>query len=294
MTLQELVADARGRLGRAGIQESEAGLDAEVLARVLLRWDRARFLANRHDDVPPGFREGYDRLIARRERREPTSYIIGSKQFWGLDFEVSPNVLIPRPETEFLIEEALICVRQLASRVAEPLIIDAGTGSGCLAVVLARELPRARLVATDISPAALDVARRNAARHGVAGRIHFALMNFLDGIAAPVHVIVSNPPYVPKSLASAMAPEVRDFEPHVALFGGADGLEMQRILLQQASTRLAAGGFLLMEFGDGQEADLRAAIARWACYRLLRIREDLLGIPRTAVMMHRRGGRRGA
>lgn len=286
MTLHELVADARGRLGRAGIRESEAALDAEVFARVVLGWDRARFLANRHDDVPPGFREIYDRLIARRERREPTSYIIGSKQFWGLDFEVSPNVLIPRPETEFLIEEALGSVRQLSRRVAEPLIIDAGTGSGCLAVVLARELPRARIVATDISPAALDVARRNATRHGVAGRIHFARMNFLEGIAAPADLIVSNPPYVPKSQAPGLAPEVRDFEPHVALFGGADGLEMQRTLLQQASTRLAAGGFLVMEFGDGQEADLRAAIASWPCLQLLRIREDLQGIPRTAVISH--------
>jgi release factor glutamine methyltransferase len=295
MTLHELVADARGRLGRAGIRDSEAGLDAELLARVLLGWDRARFLAARHRDVPTGFRQAYDRLIARRERREPTSYIIGSKEFWGLDFEVSPNVLIPRPETEFLIEEALTCAGQLSSRVAEPLIIDVGTGSGCLAVVLARELHRARIVATDISWMALDVARRNATRHGVAGRIHFVQTSLLQGVAAQANLIVSNPPYVPKSLAPALSPEVRDFEPHVALFGGADGLEMQRTLLQQASTRLAAGGFLVMEFGDGQEAELRAAIASWPCLQLVRIREDLQGIPRTAVISAANGpGRNGS
>jgi PrmC N-terminal domain len=109
MTLHDLVADARGRLGRAGIRESEAGLDAEILARRLLGWDRARFLTDRHDEVPAGFHEAYDLLIARRERREPTSYIMGSKEFWGLDFEVSRDVLIPRPETELLVEEALTC-----------------------------------------------------------------------------------------------------------------------------------------------------------------------------------------
>src|SRR5262245_12312901 len=149
MTLHDLVVDARGRLGRAGIRESEAGLDAEILARRLLGWDRARFLTGRHDQVPAGFHEAYDRLIARRERREPTSYIMGSREFWDLDFEVSQDVLIPRPETELLVEEALTCARTL-SHLAHPLIVDAGTGSGCLAVVLARELPAARVVATDI------------------------------------------------------------------------------------------------------------------------------------------------
>jgi release factor glutamine methyltransferase len=284
MTLHELVADAGERLGRAGIRKSEAGFDAEVLARALLGWDRARFLAGRHNDAPSGFCEAYDRLVTRRERREPASYIIGLKEFWGLDFEVSRDVLIPRPESELLVEEALTCAGQLCSGPATPGIIDAGTGSGCLAVVLARELPRARIVATDISRAALAVAQRNATRHGVQDRVRFVQANFLEGVTSAADLIVSNPPYVPRSQARGLAPEVHDFEPHLALFGGADGLELQRMLLEQAAARMAPAGFLLVEFGDGQEADLRAAVAGWPCFRLLRIREDLQGIPRTAVI----------
>ena len=287
MTLHELVADAGERLGRAGIRKRDAGFDAELLARTLLGWDRAHFLAARHSSAPAGFGEAYDRLIARRERREPTSYIIGLKEFWGLDFEVSPDVLIPRAETEFLVEEALTCVGELRAGGGGPLIIDAGTGSGCLAVVLARELPRARIVATDISRAALAVARRNALRHGVGHRVRLLQSNFLEGVARKADLIVSNPPYVPRSQARALAPEVRDFEPHLALFGGADGLELQRVLLEQASARLAPEGFLLLEFGDGQEEDLQSAIAAWPCFRLLRVRHDLQGIPRTAVIILR-------
>ena len=282
MTVHEFVVDARGRLGRAGIRDAEAGLDAERFARLVLGWDRADFLVGRHDEAPTGFQEAYHRLIARRERREPTSYIVGSKEFWGLTFDVSPDVLIPRPETEFLIDEALACVRNL--RLAQPFILDAGTGSGCLAVVLARELPGARVIATDISLGALKVARQNAMRHGVADRIRFVLTDFLAGIMERPHLIVSNPPYVPRLHAPGLAPEIREFEPHVALFGGADGLEKQRTLLAQAADRLAPSGYLLMEFGDGQEDALRTAIGQRPCLRILRIREDLRGIPRTAVI----------
>jgi release factor glutamine methyltransferase len=285
MTVHEFVVDARGRLGRAGIRESEAGLDAERFARLVLGWDRADFLVGRHDEAPTGFQEAYDRLIARRERREPTSYILGTKEFWGLMFDVSPDVLIPRPETEFLVEEAVACVQEMALRLARPLILDAGTGSGCLAVVLARELPGARIVATDISLAALKVARRNASRHGVANRIRFVQADFLTGIMERPHLIVSNPPYVPRRHAPGLAPEVWGFEPHVALFGGADGLDNQRVLLAQAADRLALSGRLLMEFGDGQEDALRAVIDGWPCFRILRIRADLRGIPRTAVIV---------
>lgn len=285
MTVHELVIDARGRLGRAGIRESEAGLDAERFARLVLGWDRADFLVGRHDEAPTGFQEAYDRLIARRERREPTPYILGSKEFWGLTFDVSPDVLIPRPETEFLIDEALTCVRNLAPHVVQPLILDAGTGSGCLAIVLARELPGARVIATDISLAALKTARHNATRHGVADRIRFVLTDFLAGIMERPHLIVSNPPYVPRLHAPGLAPEVREFEPHVALFGGVDGLEKQRALLAQAVDRLAPSGYLLMEFGDGQEHALRDAIGGWPGFRILRVREDLRGIPRIAVIL---------
>lgn len=288
MTLHDLVLDAGGRLGRAGIRESEARLDAEVLARLLLGWDRGRFLTDRHHEAPVGFREDYDRLITRRERREPTSYIAGVREFWGLDFEVSADVLIPRPETEFLVEEALACTREVASDGRRPLVVDIGTGSGCVAVVLARELAGIHLVATDISAAALQVARRNAARHGVADRIQFVCADLLAGLGATPDVIVSNPPYVPQAVAPALSPEVRDFEPHVALFGGADGLEKGRELLEQAAARLRPSGALVVEFGDGQEDAMLAAVAEWPRFEVRRVRNDLQGIPRTMVIGRRR------
>ena len=284
MTVHDLVVDAGGRLGRAGIRQSEARLDAEALARRLLGWDRARFLASRGDEAPVGFPEHYDRLIRRRERREPTPYITGSKEFWGLDFEVSSDVLIPRPETEFLVEEALACWRALPSDVHRPFIVDVGTGSGCVAVALAHEILSARIVATDISPSALDVARRNAERHGVAERIHFVQTDFLAGIQDSADLIVSNPPYVPRAHAAGLSPEVREFEPHVALFGGPDGLEKQQMLLGQAAERLAPSGYLLVEFGDGQEDALRALTTRWPSLRIVRVRNDLQDIPRTMVL----------
>lgn len=284
MTVHDLVVDAGGRLGRAGIRQSEARLDAETLARRLLGWDPARFLTSRGEEAPVGFSEHYDRLIRRRERREPTSYIMGSKEFWGLDFEVSSDVLIPRPETEFLVEEALECSRTLAALTHRPLVIDVGTGSGCVAVALANEIVSAQIIATDISAAALDVARRNAIRHGVADRVHFVRTDFLAGIGRPADLIVSNPPYVPYAHAAGLSPEVRDFEPHVALFGGTDGLEKQRTLLGQAVRRLRPGGHLLVEFGDGQEEALRDLIANWRSLRIVRVRSDLQGIPRTMVL----------
>ena len=284
MTVHDLVVDAGGRLGRAGIRQSEARLDAETLARRLLGWDSARFLTSRGEEAPAGFPEHYDRLIRRRERREPTSYIMGSKEFWGLDFEVSSDVLIPRPETEFLVEEALECRRGLPPTTNGPLVVDVGTGSGCVAVALALEIVPARIVATDISAAALDVAHRNAVRHGVADRIHFVRTDFLAGVGRSADLIVSNPPYVPRAHAAGLSPEVRDFEPHVALFGGADGLEKQQTLLEQAVRCLAPTGYLLVEFGDGQEEALRALTANWPSLRIVRVRSDLQGIPRTMVL----------
>src|SRR5262249_27521979 len=158
----------------------------------------------------------------RRLRREPISYIIGTREFWGLDFEVGPDVLIPRPETELIVEEAIKMGRAPFSALDRPLFIDVGTGSGVLAVVLAREFPNARVVATDVSARALGVARRNAARHGVSDRIRFVETSFLEGIEDDACLIVSNPPYVPATSAPALTPEVRDYEPPVAVFAGED------------------------------------------------------------------------
>ena len=164
-----------------------------MLARQVLGWDRARFLADRNDTATSGFLLKYEPLVARRERREPVSYILGTREFWGLPFEVGPDVLIPRQETEFIVEETLA----LVGKDSHPLIVDVGTGSGCIAISLAREIPGARVIATDLSAHALGVARRNAVRHDVGDRITFVETSFLDGIDDRVDVIVSNPPYVP-------------------------------------------------------------------------------------------------
>jgi release factor glutamine methyltransferase len=280
MTIQELVQGARSRFVQAGISDSLAALDAEVLARQVLGWDKARFLADRNARATSMFLLNYEHLVARRERREPVSYILGTREFWGLDFEVSPDVLIPRPESELIIEETL----QIVEKTARPLIVDVGTGSGCLAVVLARELPAARVVATDISARALAVARRNAARHGVADRVRFVETSFLDDVHEAADVIVANPPYVPSASALGLTPEVRDYEPSVAVFGGEDGLEGLRSILDAATAKLAPGGWLIMEFGYGQDDIIPVLMAGMPTLRLVKIRGDLQDIPRTAVI----------
>ena len=278
MTIREFVLSARARLVAAGIDPNEAAMDAELLARHVLEWDRSRFLAHDIEAAPPTFRAAFDTLVARRERREPVSEILGRREFWGLDFEVTRDVLTPRPETEILLEEALSHV----SGKAPARVVDVGTGSGCLAVCLARELPGREVTATDVSAAALAVARRNAERHGVAGLITFRQTSLLEGLRLPFDLIISNPPYVPHADLPALPPEVRDYEPVQALDGGADGLDVIRALMRDAGGALTRGGLIAVEFGYGQEAGVRQAVSA-AGLQLITIRADLQGIPRTVV-----------
>jgi release factor glutamine methyltransferase len=222
-------------------------------------------------------------LIDRRSRREPVALITGVREFWGLDMVVTPDVLIPRPETELLVEIAL-------ARLADPrrpwVIADVGTGSGCLAVALATEMVHARVVATDISPEALAVALGNAARHGVSDRVAFHETRFLDGAPGPYDLVVSNPPYIPDTDLAALAPEVVRHEPRSALSGGRDGLDPARTLLPVASARLRGGAWFVMEIGVGQSQSVRD-IAGGTALEVVEIRPDLQGIPRAVVM--RRG-----
>jgi release factor glutamine methyltransferase len=273
------VARGRERLIAAGIPEDQARLDAELLARHALGWDRAAWLASRRDQAPDPFVSEYASLVARRAAREPVSLITGAREFWGLQFDTRPGVLIPRFETELIVEEAL---EELAG-IDRPRIADVGTGSGCLAIALAHELPRARFVATDLSPLALEVARSNAAKHGVTDRVRFVLTDLLKDVSDSFDVIVSNPPYVQSGDREGLAPEVRDHEPALALFGGADGLDAIRAVLAQAPARLAERGRLIFEFGYGQDERV-ADLARQAGFTLLRIREDIQGIPRVVVL----------
>ena len=276
---------ARWPLVAAGIGEHDAALDVEVLARHALGWDRARYLSHVRDPAPPAFDRRFDRLIERRCRREPVAQITGSREFWGLDIAVTRDVLIPRPETELLIETG---VALLADRATPWAVADVGTGSGCLAVALAHELPRAQITATDFSPAALAVARRNATRHSVGDRISFHETRWLEGLLGPYDLIVSNPPYVPEPEMARLAPEVARYEPASALCGGPDGLNPARELVPAAVARLRSGAWLVMEIGAGQGAAVTEVVTCQPELTLVEIRQELRGIPRAAVL--RRGG----
>jgi release factor glutamine methyltransferase len=247
-------------------------------------------LASLVEPAPPGFREAYAPLVERRRRREPAAYIIGSREFWGLNFEVRPGVLVPRPETEIVIEEAIdrFAHRAAASVAAShkpPLVVaDVGTGSGCLAIALALELRGATLVATDTSVTALETARRNATAHEVGDRIQFLETDLLSDVDAALDLIVSNPPYVSAADMARLPPEVRDYEPPDALLGGDDGLDVIRHLLLQSESRLRPDGLLIFEFGFGQETAVTGAVAARPAFQIATIRRDLQGIPRTAVL----------
>lgn len=281
MTFWFLSIAARERFIRAGIPPDQAAIDAEVLARAAAGWDRATWLARRDDPAGTEAATRFEAMASRREGREPVAYITGVREFWGLDFIVSPAVLIPRPETELIVEAAL---QRLADPARAWRIADVGTGSGCIAVALASERRAALLTATDISEAALEVARQNATLRGVGRRIGFLRTSFLDAAIGPFDLIVANPPYVPTSARPTLAPDVRDFEPDAALFGhGADGLDEVRAILAQAATRLAPGGWLLMEFGYGQGQTVSEAAAAVRGLTVDTILNDLQGHERTLV-----------
>ncbi len=286
MTLHAQILRARDRLVAAGLTPAEAEFDARLLARYVLGWDAGRLLVEQREPTPSDFDGRYERVVARRERREPVAHITGVREFWGLPFEVSPDVLVPRPETELLVEEAVTALRSSSAwgSPEQALVIDVGTGSGCLAVALAREMPGARVIGTDVSAAALAVARRNAARLVPDGRVHFVRTDLLAGLQGRADVIVSNPPYIPDGDAAALAPEVRDREPRTALFAGADGLAVIRRLLNQAPARLRPGGRLIFEFGFGQAEAVEELISAQGRCTIIAIRRDLQGIPRTAVV----------
>lgn len=279
MTVFEHVTHAAGELARTGVSPDRAAFDAEVLARHVLGWNRAQYLAERRGEAPPGFAGRFGDLVSRRRCHEPVAYITGTREFWGLDFEVTREVLIPRPDTELIVEAVLAVLADEPPQV----IVDVGTGSGCLAVALAHEFPAARVTATDVSRTALVVARRNAARHGVESRVQFVQADLLEGIALEADVIVSNPPYVATLAAPGLPPAVRDHEPAIALFGGPAGLDAIGRLLAQAARCLRPNGLLVWEFGYDHEEGVRALIARGG-WRFEHLREDLQGIPRVAVV----------
>ena len=285
MTLRERLGAARDQLVRAGISAAEAAVDVDLYARTILGWDRARLLASYPEAAPDALEPRFSDWLARRERREPTAYIVGVREFWGLDFHVTPAVLIPRPETEFVVEEALTLLAAEAETTANGhvRVADIGTGSGCIAVSIAHGCPAAHVIATDVSGDALAVARGNATRHGVGERVEFVETPYLDGVDGPFDLIAANPPYVRDGDKAALAADVRH-EPDVALFGGTSGLRDIEAVLATAAAKLRPGGWFVMEFGFGQEDDVRALVARTGGLRFDHLREDLQGLPRTAIM----------
>ncbi|HET9359112.1 MAG TPA: peptide chain release factor N(5)-glutamine methyltransferase [Vicinamibacterales bacterium] len=282
--LHEHLAAGRQSLVAAGIRPADAAIDVDLFARTILGWDRARVLTARAEPAPPALEPRFSEWILRRARREPSAYIVGTREFWGLDFRVTPDVLIPRPETEFIVEEALAILAGL--RLASPRLADIGTGSGCLAVSLAREVPSATMTATDVSAAALEVARENARLHHVDDRVTFVETSFLDGIDGPFDLIAANPPYVKDGDKTGLTRDVR-YEPEVALFGGTSGLNGVEAALGAGAGKLRSGGWLVMEFGFGQEDDVRRLVAAHPALTVHHVREDLQGIPRTAVIQKR-------
>jgi release factor glutamine methyltransferase len=276
-----LIAWGRDTLLAAGVGPAEASLDARLLAQHPLGWSTATLLTSGGAQVPPGLYERYCLNVQRRTQREPLAYITGIKEFWNLDFEVSRAVLIPRPETEVLVETLL---ERLPASRGPAAIADVCTGSGCVAISIASERPDVHLTATDISDEALQTAARNAERHRVRGRISLVRADLMNGLSGPFDAIVANPPYVRTIDRPGLQAEVKDFEPAVALFGGTDGLAVIRSLIEQSAARLTAAGVLLFEFGHGQEEDVRKLISSSRELRMVNVRPDFQGIARVAIV----------
>lgn len=249
----------------------------------MLGWDLEHWLGHVRDAAPETFAAAFDPLIARRAQREPVAYIVGEREFYWRRFIVTPATLIPRPETELLIDTAL----QASAQHRFPRVIDVGTGSGCIAVTIAAELAAASVTATDISEPALEIARANAAQHGVAERIDFRRGAYFAGAAEPFDLILSNPPYVPERDRAGMQPDVVNFEPATALFAGGDGLDCVRSLIALSTSALAPGGSLIFEFGFGQAPRIKQLIACQPDLRLESLLSDLQDIPRIAVVARR-------
>jgi release factor glutamine methyltransferase len=305
--------DIRGalRTGISRLREKQVAsytLAAELLLLHVLGRDRAWLYAHHEEPINSQEVDTFLALIARRANGEPTQHLTGKQEFWSLEFEVTPDVLIPRPETEHVIEVALdrLALRELRAGRAQKtngegfLIADIGTGSGCLAIALAKELPAATIYATDISPAALAVARRNAVRHGVAERIHFLESDLSRPLAADFSsakfgagdsaghdrpresafdLIVSNPPYIPARDANTLAHEVRDHEPAIALYGGEEGYELYAGLIALAGLHLKPGGIFVAELGHDSLPAVQPLLdaRQWT---VVGVSNDLAGIPR--------------
>jgi len=288
MSIRRAIRDAEGRLRRKGLLSP--GLDAEILLSFCLGMDRTGLLREGDRPVAPGEMQTFNDLLERRLRGEPVAYIVGRREFWSLDLKVSPAVLVPRPETEILVQAVLETARR--SGTSAPRILEIGTGSGAVSVALARELISARIFATDLSPEALRVARENAAVHGVADRIFFIACNLLEPFSGSLDMIASNPPYLSEAEYEGLPVEIRDYEPKGALLAGPGGTEFHRAIIRHAGAHLREGGWLFLEIGFGQKDPVRALLDQAGHFDSVLFTGDYAGIDRvvTARRRMKKGG----
>lgn len=285
MQLKEALAAAVSRLTTENVPSPK--MNAELLLRFVLGCDRAYLYAHPEREVTADESFRYEAALNERARGVPAQYITGHQEFWGMDLIVTPAVLIPRPETEHLIEAVLELTTGGRGRPTHTMrIVDVGTGSGCIALALAKELPNAEIFATDISAAALEVAQANAARHQLQNRIHFHQANLLEGITPSFDFVVSNPPYVGDSEEDQVQLEVRKFEPRNAVFAGPTGLEVIARLIPQVHAALRPGGWLVMEISGTIAQRVTQLLSAWdeVC-----IKPDLQSIPRVALARKSQG-----
>lgn len=254
-------------------------LNAELLLMFVLGCERSYLYAHPERELTPDEQSGYDDVVRERARGCPTQYITGHQEFWGLDLLVSPAVLIPRPETEHVVETALELVKEYPFAGPGRLrMVDVGTGSGCIALALASELPHSEIHACDISDEALEIARINAARLAMGGKVLFRKSDLLSVYAGEkFDFVISNPPYVGEADADKVQKQVREFEPRIAVFSGVEGMEIYRRLIPQAKAVLRPGGWIVTEIGYSEEAKVRELLAGWAD---IQVTPDLQGIPR--------------
>lgn len=273
----------RQELNRAAESLAEAGsssprLDAEILLTFFLNVERLELYKAPERILTEEESAGFERLLKRRRQGEPVAYIVGGKEFWSLHFMVNRKVLIPRPETEILVEEALQAAKDAAWPT--PHILEIGVGSGAVTVALAKELPEAILTATDISADALALARENATSHAIAARVDFRCGNLWEPVSGEFDMIVSNPPYISAMDFIRLPHGVKDYEPRQALFAGTDGTACHRAIIAGSAPHLRPGGWLLMEMGEGQGAELTDILRQSSSFTGIAIRCDYGGVER--------------
>ena len=265
-------------LTQAGVEN--ARFEAQLLLGLALHVPRSSVVGRTHPPLTEWQQARFAELVERRKARVPFAYLRGTQEFYGLEFGVTPDVLIPRPETELLVELALERAKELLQTQSTVLLADVGTGSGCIPVAILKYQGRARAIAVDLSAEALNIAAQNALRHQVADRLRLVQADLLTGASANrLDIIVSNPPYIPSEDVDALQPEVARYEPRLALDGGTDGLFPYRRLIQQAKNALKPGGRLWMEVGQGQAQDVSALLWQ-AGYSEVQSHRDLAGIER--------------